>query len=255
MTTFRSDLADPAGPSGPGRAPQPPSAGRVGRRRGQPSGRAVTGGFLVAAAVVAVSAAWLSAGRSTAVAYVVAARDLPPGARLGADDLTTEALTLPASGVGGLAYRDPSRLIGRVLTAPLSAGALVQAGDVAAAGSTDGLRPVVVGVAAGDASVLGEGSPVDVLVTSGDGPAATTSVVVTGARVLSAGRASSGFSGSSAVPVTLGVSSLQQVTAVVQAAHTGTVSVVVGAPGDQPSPAAPGTGPAQGSGAAQGGGA
>ncbi|HET9690827.1 MAG TPA: SAF domain-containing protein [Acidimicrobiales bacterium] len=214
----------------------------------------MAGAFLVAAAMVAVVAAWLSAGAPATTAYVVAARDLPPGARLEPEDLTTEALSLPAGGLGGLAYRSPTGLLGRVLAAPLRAGALVQAGDVAVGGGADGLRPVVASVPSGDATVLSVGDPVDVLVTTGDGAAAQTDVVVTGARVLALDRGASGLAATDAtVEVTLGVSSLTQVTAVVHAARTGAVSVVVGAPGDRTSSAG-GAAPGAGTGSAGAGG-
>ena len=232
MAARRPDLAtEPVAPE-PSRLP---SAGRVGRRRPPVNGRALAGGFLVAATMVGVVAVVLSSGAPRTSAYVVAARDLPPGATLAPEDLTTEQLTLPASGVGGLAYRNPSALVGRALAAPLRAGDLVQAGDVVATGTASGLRPVVVAVAPGDAAVLAVGGPADVLVTSGDGGAAQTTVVAAGARVLGIGRPSGSLVASGeSVQVTLGVATLSQVTAVVHAAHTGTVSVVVGATGDQP---------------------
>ena len=216
-----------------------PSAGRVGRRRALPTGRAVAGGFFVAVAVVVVFAAWLTGAGKPGRAWVVAGRTLPPGARITAGDLATQTMSLPAGTTGRLAYRDPGLLVGRVLDAPVQAGQLIQSADLAPATAGSGLRPVTVGVAPTDLVDVAVGSVVDVLVTDGSEPASPTAVVVTGARVLDVGRPSSSLvAGSTGAEITLGVSTLADVTDVVHAAHTGTLSVVVGAPGDRASPGA-----------------
>ncbi len=192
----------------------------------------MAGAFFVAVAVVAVVAVWLSATTTRGRPWVVAALDLPVGARIVPSDLTTESLTLPSSGVGALAFRQPSVLVGRVLAAPLVAGELVQSGDLAPPQAV-GLRPVTVAVAASDLVDLDLGSLVDVLVTDGTDPSSPTLLVVGDARVLALDRSSDSLApGGAGGEVTIGVSDLRQVTAVVHAAETGTLSVVVGAPGD-----------------------
>ncbi|MCU4183919.1 hypothetical protein K6U06_06065 [Acidiferrimicrobium sp. IK] len=212
-----------------------PSAGRVGRRRPLPSGRAVAGGFFVAVAVIVVFAAWLTGTARSGKSWVVATRDLPAGARLQTADLGTETMTLPSGTTARLAYRDPAALLGAVLDAPLRAGELVQAGDLAPASHGPGLRPVTVDVAPTDVADLSTGTAVDVLVTDGTDPSSPTTVVVAGARVLDVGRPSTSLSaGTTGAQVTLGVSTLAQVTGIVHAAHTGTLSIVVASPGDQP---------------------
>lgn len=218
------------------------SAGSVGRRRPIPTGRALAGGFFVALAVVIVMAGWLAGTSSAGRRFVVAARTLPAGATLGPGDLATASMTLPDGSTARLAFSDPAPLVGRVLAGPLRAGELVQAGDVAAAPSTGALRPVTVDVTPSDLSALSTGALVDVLVTDGTDPSSPTSLVVAGARVLDLGRPSSSLvGGSSGAELTIGVATLTQVTAVVHAAHTGTLSVVAGMPGDVPTTLPPAT--------------
>ncbi len=224
-----------AGPAEAG----PSSAGQVGRRRPLPTGRAVAGGFFVAVAVVAVFAAWLTGTAASGRAWVVAAHDLPAGTRLRARDLGTETMTLPAQTTGHLAFGNPASLVGRVLDAPMRAGELLQAGDLSSQAGTPSLRPVTVDVAPADASDVTDGMAVDVLVTDGSSPSSPTSVVVAGARLLDVGRASGSLvAGTTGTQVTLGVSTLGQVTSIVHAAQTGTLSLIEGRAGDRAAPGA-----------------
>jgi Flp pilus assembly protein CpaB len=200
----------------------------------------VAGGFFVAVAAIAVVAISLSSGRGSGRPWVVATQTLPAGATLAAGDLGTEVLSLPPNGVGATAFSGPAALVGRVLAAPLATGELVQSGDLASPGGATALRPVTVTVAASDLDDLSPGSLIDVLVTNGTDPSSPTLVVVGDARVLSLGRAATTLDGA-AGEVTVGLRSLDEVTAVVHAAHTGTLSVVAGAPGDAASPGAGGT--------------
>jgi hypothetical protein len=143
-------------------------------------------------------------------------------------------MELPARSTGRLAFTDPAALQGRVLVAPLQAGELLQVGDLAPTSGARSLRPVTVEVASTDVTDLSIGTEVDVLVTDGSDPSSPTAVVVTGARVLGIGGPSSDVeTGSTGPQITLGVSTLVQVTAIVHAAQTGTLAVVIGAPGDQ----------------------
>lgn len=204
-----------------------------GRRRGLPSGRAVTGGFLVAVAAVVVFAAAVAGSNHHGRPYVVATRSLAAGTVLTPDDLGTASMQLPA-GVGRQAFTQVGAVLGRPLAVPLQAGELIQTSVLAPAGAASSFRPVSV---AADANSLGDLSPgqrVDVLAVSGTGSGAAVSVIMRGAVLLDLGRTSTGvLSGpSTTVVVTLGVSTLSQVEAIVQAAQGGTVSLVAAEPAD-----------------------
>jgi Flp pilus assembly protein CpaB len=186
------------------------------------------GGFLVAAAAVLVLTARLGAGGSSHQQWVVATRHLAAGTRITPADLGTESMSLPANPTGAQAFHSPATLAGRVLAAPLLPGELVQQGALVPAGTQPALRPVTVSLDAPDAVDLSTGTPVDVLVTDGSDPGAATTVVVRGATVLDVTSAGSSLiSSSGGDTVTIGVSSLAEVEAVVHADHTGSVSVVV----------------------------
>lgn len=227
MTAVQAERVEPA---------PVPAAGQVGRRRPLPTGRAVAGAFFVAVAVIVIFAAWLAGAAPEGRSWTVAAHDLPSGARLRAADISTQSMVLPTSTTARLAFADPRALVGRVLDVPLRAGQLVQAGDVAAPATQPTLRPVTIAVTPSDLTGLTLGAPVDVLVTNGTGSAAATSVVVANGRVLDLGRESSSLVAGSGAQLTVGVSSLTDVTRLIRAAHTGSLSVVLGAAGDRLSP-------------------
>jgi pilus assembly protein CpaB len=193
----------------------------------------VAGAFLVAAAATLVLTGWFAATGKHGQSWVVARRTLATGTRLKPGDLTTEVMTLPTGATQAGAFRSPAALDGRILSAPLPAGELVQQGSLVPAGQAPALRPVTVTVDPADAGDLAAGTVVDVLVTEGTGTQTTTSVVLRGAQVVDVSSPSSSLVASSAGDdVTLGVSTLAEVEAVVHAAHTGTLSVVVGEPSD-----------------------
>jgi Flp pilus assembly protein CpaB len=192
----------------------------------------VAGGFLVAAAATLVLTAWLAATARRTERWVVARHDLAAGAQLQAGDLTTESLTLPNGPTAANAFRATAALDGRVLAAPVLGGELVQSSALVPLGSQPSLRPVTVSLQ-GPAFDLTPGHPADVLVTEGDGSGAATSVVVRGAEVLGlTGPGSSLVASSSGDDVTLGVADLAEVEAIVHAARTGSVTVVVAEPSD-----------------------
>lgn len=226
-SVLRRRASDPPGPD-----EVPPSAGRAGRPRPLPSGRAVVGAFLIAAAATIVLAAWLAATGNHGRRFVVAEGPLAAGARIGPADLGTETMTLPRD-TAAAAFASPAALVGRTLAAPLSAGEVVQQSMLVARGAEPGLRPVTVSVGATDAADLSAGALVDVLETSGNAPAAHTSMILRGARVITVAKpGSSLIDSSSGTAVTLGVASLAEVEAVVHAEHTATVSLVAGEPSD-----------------------
>jgi Flp pilus assembly protein CpaB len=121
-----TDLATPPDSTTNGhRRPQP-----VARRRALPGGRAVVGGFLVAASAVGVFAAWTSAARGPSTSYVVATADIAPGARIERGDLALVPLELPAE-QRRLAYTDLDLLVGATALSALGDGQLVQSSEVA----------------------------------------------------------------------------------------------------------------------------
>lgn len=229
MLTARGDT-NRKGAEGKGTGGPAPGAQALRRRRALPASRAVVGGFLVAAAAVGVFAAYTNASADHRVDYVVARQALTVGQHLGADDLTTEPMELPSSLAGPLAYRDPTRLVGAVVTEPVRAGELIQASDVATTASGLGQRQVSFPVDPSRAvdGTLAAGDSVDVLATYGTGPDASTMAVAIGVRVIAVGSAQTQL-GSSPGPsevVTVALTNFHDVLALTQAANAGQVMLV-----------------------------
>jgi Flp pilus assembly protein CpaB len=215
----------------------------------------VAGAFLVAAAATLVLSAWLASTGSHGQRWVIARRPLAAGARLSPGDLTTEVMTLPGGTTAAGAFRSVGALDGRILAAALPAGELVQQGALVPTGAEPDLRPVTVTIDPADAADLSAGTVVDVLVSEGTGARTTTTVVLRGASVVDVSTPSSSLvASSSGDDVTLGVSTLAEVEAVVHGSETGTLSVVVGERSDgtglgpAPSPSPKGA-PSRGGGA------
>ncbi len=275
----RPDAGLSAPPSAAG--PPAPPAGVIGPRpAGVPRGRAILGGFLIAAAAVLVFTGVVST-RSHAVGYVVAARPLAAGTIIGPGDTATASIDLPGP-TGSSAFRNSGVVIGRTLAVAVSPGQLIQSSMLAPAGGSATLRPVSITVDSASLAGLSSGNPVDVLAspsggaggtggagnpsgtpgtggtgasagtpgTSGAGPTGTSgagasevTVVLRGAALLSISRPNSGIApiSGSATVVTLGVATLQEAEMLVQAAQSGTVILVQAAPSDG---VGPGPGPA-----------
>jgi Flp pilus assembly protein CpaB len=191
----------------------------------------VVGALLIAVAAVVVFGAWLSARGSDGRPWVVAAAPLSAGTTLTAADLTEASMTLSGA-AGAQAFADAGPLLGRVLAAPVAAGGLVQSGDLVPGGQQPLLRPVTVTDSTSDVADLQIGTAVDVLVTVGDDSGARTALVVRGAQVISLTRATSTLGDDDQATVTLGVRSLAEVEAVVEAGRQGTLAVVVAEPSD-----------------------
>ena len=209
------------------------SAGRAGRRRALPTGRAVAGGFVIALAVVVVFAGWLSTRAGSGHRWVVASAALPAGTRLTAADLTTTTLRLGQGAAASNAFDTTGSLIGRDLAVAVNAGELILRSEVPVSAAVAVLRPVPVTVSPTDLVDLAAGDLVDILETSAAGPTTRTTVVLRGARVLSTTQPSSGLLGSGGDQVvTLGMATLAEVTATVVAEHAGTLDVVVAEPSD-----------------------
>lgn len=160
------------------------------------------------------------------VPVLVAARDLPPGTSLTADDLVTVAL--PAVARPGDAPSDPSSLIGRQVVVPLLAGDPVLARHLLTAGLLAGYGDDVVAtpLRLADASalaVLRPGDVVDVIAavsgSAASGTAGEASVVAARVRVLltSASGAAEPGTGFLAMPASTDASSVVLATTSVQA--------------------------------------
>ena len=105
-------------------------------------------------------------------------------------------------------------------------------------------RPVSIAVDATGLAGLQPGQLVDVLETAGSGSTTTVTVVARGATLVAVAHAGGSLlSGPSTGEVTLGVPTLSEVEALVQAAHAGTVTVVAAELADG---VGPGSGPGPG---------
>jgi Flp pilus assembly protein CpaB len=217
--------------------------GVVRRRIGLPSGRAVAGGLLVALAALGVVAAYADARRPPAGRWVVAARDLSPGTRLAAGDLTVVRADLPA-GLARNAFSDPGRLTGAVVAGRVAKGSLVEATDLTPAGD-DGPQQVSFAIEAARAvgGVLRPGDRVDVVATwAGDGGSAYTEVVASGVLVTDATGAGASPVGGRTLVVTLAPATQHDLLAVVHAVRAGNATLVrtgrTSAPGERFAPEA-----------------
>lgn len=150
----------------------------VTRRRSLPGGRAVIGGFLVAASAAGVFSAWTSAVSDPTDRYVVVTGDVAPGERLERGDLSLVALDLPPA-QRRRAFTDITLLVGATALSPMGDGQLVQSSEVAKpVGSPDraqiSLRLEPGAAVGGD---LESGELVDVIVTYTTGGKPETSTI------------------------------------------------------------------------------
>jgi Flp pilus assembly protein CpaB len=222
------------------------------------------GGLLIAAAAVLVFTAAIDRAGSQSHPYVVATKRLAQGTVIGPGDLTTAGMQIPA-GSQAEVFHQGGTVIGRVLAVTVQPGELIQASMLVPAGSSSGLRPVSVAVDPDSLAAVAPGDEVDVLSTSSgsatSGSAASDStttpvvVVMRGASLIGVDQGSQSLiSGSTpGTLVTLGVANLAEVEAVVAAAHSGTVTLVLAEPSDGVGAGPAGAGTAAGTGAADAG--
>ena len=179
---------------------------RVRRRRGLPTGRAVVGGFLVAASAAGVFAAYQGSTAAPAASYVVARRPVTVGGRLTGGELALVPLDLPAD-QRRRAFTDPEVLAGAVALGPIAAGELVQAAGVARPAGDPGTAQISFAVDAANAlgGDLKPGERVDVIVTYGSGEAALVSTIARGALLVRIERGNDGLGSSEAVTVVVAV--------------------------------------------------
>lgn len=197
-----TDLATmPAATTNGHAAPRP-----VRRRRPLPGGRAVIGGFLVAASATGVFAAWSSASSGPSTAYVVVTDDIAPGERIERGDLALVTVDLPAA-QRRLAFTDLEVLVGATAIAPLVDGQLVQSSAVAKPTGAPERAQVSLRVEAG-AAVGGDlrpGDVVDVIATYTSGGEPQTSTIARSALVVKLVRDEQRVGAGSSVVVVLAV--------------------------------------------------
>lgn len=200
-----------------------------------PTGRTVFGGFLVAAAAVIVFAVAISDASRHGQPVVVAARALPAGTVIGPGDTDTESITLP-SGARAVSFRQAAVVVGRTLAVAAAPGELIQASMLEPPNGVT-FRPVSVPVDPDSLAALASGTTVDVLATPSTSTGPVT-VVLRGAKLLAVSRGGSSLLPGSTSPAvaTLGVTDLPEAEAVVQAAHTGTITLVQAEPTDGAGP-------------------
>lgn len=158
---------------------------QVVRRRTLPGGRAVIGGFLVAASATGVFAAWSSASSGPSTAYVVVTDDVALGERIERSDLALVTVDLPAA-QRRLAFDDIEVLVGATAIAPLVDGQLVQSSAVAKPTGAPERAQISLRVEPG-AAVGGDlrpGDVVDVIATYTSGGEPQTSTIARSALVV-----------------------------------------------------------------------
>src|SRR6266540_836661 len=197
------------------------------RRKGLPSGRAVTGALLVAVAAVGVFAAYQNANRGPSTAYVVVVHDVPLGGRLTPADVGLRKLDLPPS-LAGRAFTSPDAVIGTVTLAPLASGELVQRSTVVP-DEADGAFEVPLPLPAEELPVtLVNGDRVNVLATYSDAGGYTVEAVLDAVIVDVGGGTSGGITSSGKRTITLGLRSREDVLAVTHALRAGQITLVRG---------------------------
>jgi Flp pilus assembly protein CpaB len=222
----------------------------VRRRQPLPSGRAVVGGFLVAASALGIFATWSRATAGPTERFAVATHQLAIGHRIEATDLALQPMDLPAT-VASSAFSNARLLVGSTVVGPVGKGELVQAGDVVDSSSapTDFEVSFAVERSRAVGGSLRAGEFVDVLATFGAGGDTYTTAVVVGARVVAMDDRSGGLGASDDRTVTLAVPTATDARAVTHAVNAGEVVLVRSRPastadadrsGTYRAPAAPG---------------
>lgn len=159
-----------------------PQARRI-ERPGWINARTVLGLLLFSSAVLGGQRI-IEGARATQPVWTVA-QDLPSGAVISADDLTTSEIAASAEMKTRYAFAGTD-LIGAVVVRPISAGEMVPLGSVAPPGTPVDGRAVTIPVAPEHAvgGAISPGDLIDVFVTSNAGaPEARTSLLVSGAEV------------------------------------------------------------------------
>lgn len=208
-----------------------------------PNGRAVVGGFLIAASGVGLFATYQQAHAAPVTRYVVATHAMAPGQVVERDDLGLAPAELPPEMVDAVTD-DWRSLIGQETTVAIGENQFLNPTTLAGPGSTDGpARRVSLELTRAGAidGGLQSGAVVDVLASfDGESDAA---VVATLARVVAVNSDSAGDLGQlGSLVVTIEVPDQKALAAVVGAAASGTVTLAAPAPGPASPTDAPRTG-------------
>lgn len=167
---------------------RPPGPRQVTAWARLPGGRAVVGGFLIAASAVGTFAAYTAASTGPRRAYAVVTSDVRAGERLDLADLGLVALDLPPD-QHRLAFTELAVLEGATALAPMAAGQLVQTSDVAKPAGGPERAQISLSLdpgsaLGGDPALLGDGERVAVIVTYTQAGAPETSTVSADAEVV-----------------------------------------------------------------------
>ncbi len=210
-----------------GSAPTRPSR-EVRPQRRLPGGRAVVGGFLMAASAVGIFGAYTAASSGPDGSYAVVTVDVAAGQRL-----TPAALDVVPLDLGvdqrRVAFDDVGALDGATTLAPLVAGQLIQTSDVAKpAGGPDRAQISVAvdpgNALGGDLGLLGSGERVSVIVTYTQGGALETATVSSDATIVRVLDGSERVGGGAGLTVVLAVPP-RELEPIAQAAAAGVVSI------------------------------
>lgn len=200
----------------------------VTRRRNLPSGRAVVGAFLVAIAALGAFVAARGTSSGPSQSYVVVTHDVLAGSTLQTSDLRTEPVDLPSE-LAGRAFTDPSAVVGRVVTASLASGELVQASAVVGGDAADPRLQLSVPVERSRAldGLVAPGERVDILATYGTGSDGVTILVVRRAEVLRVDLGQRGtLTANNDAIILVAVNSSDDALAVTHAAQAGKITLV-----------------------------
>lgn len=223
------------------RAPAGPGPRRTARPGWLPTGRAVVGGVLIASAAAGVLLAHRAADAPPQQRFVVATVDLPIGATIRASDLGTVAAELPDD-LSVVPDAKAQELVGSVTRQPLRAMDLVRPSDLVDPGRFGTPDAVEVALdlapARALAGTLRAGDHVHVLSTAPDGRGTTT--IAQNALVAQVGSDDGveAIGSSGQVRVRLSLPDAAAAQSVVDASVRAELTLVL------PSPAAPGTEPA-----------
>ncbi|MCB1027559.1 MAG: hypothetical protein R2704_15060 [Microthrixaceae bacterium] len=196
-----------------------------------PNGRAVLGGFLIAASGVGLFAAYQQTNAAPETRFVVATRALAPGEIIERDDLGLAPAEVPPEMADSLS-EDWRSMVGRVTTAAVGRNQFLDPASLAEPGTTDGpARRVALELTRAGAldGGLQRGSIVDVLAAI-DGETEAT-VVADRARVVAVNDSASGDLGQlGSLVVTLELPTEQALADVVGANAAGTITLAAPAP-------------------------
>jgi hypothetical protein len=161
---------------------------RAGRAPALPSARAALGSFLCVLAALLTLLAYTRANRPPTTSYLVAARDLGPNAALGPQDVTSVVMALPEA-LRRQAFTSADQLTRGHLIGPVSAGELIQSGNVGEGSANTQELSFSIDSANAAGGRIRVGDHIDVLSTASVNGRPTTTRIVVSALVIHADHA------------------------------------------------------------------